>query len=460
MLISKVRHTIEKYGMIHEGDKVVVGVSGGPDSVFLLHALNELKNEYSLSLIVACLDHGIRGSESRMECEFVESLAKRSNLPFESHSVDVLSIKKKYKISTQQAARNVRYEFFLDIRRKYSAQKVALGHNADDQAETVLMRLLRGAGLKGLSGIPPVRDGIFVRPLIEVQRCDIEEHLKKNNREYIIDSSNKDDIYLRNKIRNSLVLLLTNHYNPRIVRNLVRASEILRKEDEFLDEIASDFFSGSCVRRNDECVTLDISRLMEFPESMQMRVMRKAIELYSGDLQRIGFKHMESMMGIISQKGANRSINLPGGIIAERRYNELMIRRKREEKPFHYLFNEIPRTVTLEEIGKKVDFRVMERGDDFRLPTDPCIAFLDLSEIKLPLIIRCFKEGDRFQPLGMKGTKKLKDFFVDSKIPKSIRRDIPILVFNEMIVWVMGYRIDHRVMVDESTRKILEVRLL
>ena len=248
--------------------------------------------------------------------------------------------------------------------------------------------------------------------------------------------------------------ILTNDYNPRIVRNLVRTADILRKEDEFLDEIASVFFSRSCLHKSDESIALDISRLMEFQEPLQMRVLRKAIESQCGDLKRIGFKHIESLMDLLSHDGPNRSILLPGGIVAERRYNELIIQKKAEEKLFHYSFYEIPQQVILEEIDKKVQFQTVQRDENFRMDLDPNSAFMDFSEIRFPIIIRSFQEGDRFQPMGMEGTKKLKNFFVDNKIPRSIRRQIPLLTFGDLMAWVMGYRIDHRVRVKESTRKI------
>lgn len=459
MLISKVRRTIEKYHMLEQGDKVVVGVSGGPDSVFLLHALKELREDFNLTLIVAHLDHCIRGVEAKRECRFVEDLANRLNLPFESKSVDVPALKKSEGISTQQAARDARYELFMDTLKKLNAQKVALGHNADDQAETVLMRLIRGAGTKGLCGIPPIRDGIFIRPLIETRRSEIEGLLRGNRIEFVIDSSNREDVYLRNKVRNSLIPILMKEYNPGIVQNLIHTSQILRKEDEFLDKLVLDIFSKICVSEEKGSLTMDILHLKDLEESMQVRVLRKALESFSGDLKRISFKHLESVMGILSNGGANKSLNLPGRIIVEKRYSELIIRREIKETLFYYSFSEIPHFVRLKEIGKEVEFKVIPQKGPLNLKADPNMAFMYCGQIKFPIVIRNFREGDRFQPMGMEGTKKLKDFFIDNKIPRSIRKHIPLLLFNDLIAWVMGLRIDNRVMVRECHAEILQVKI-
>ncbi|OIP33975.1 MAG: tRNA lysidine(34) synthetase TilS [Deltaproteobacteria bacterium CG2_30_43_15] len=459
MLISKVRRTIEKYSMLEQGDKVVVGVSGGPDSVFLLHTLKELREDFNLTLIVAHLDHCIRGVESKMECRFVEDMANRLHLPFEAKSVDVPALKKSEGASTQQAARDARYEFFMDTLKKFNAQKVALGHNADDQAETVLMRLIRGAGNKGLCGIPPIRDGIFIRPLIETRRSEIEGFLRENRIESVIDSSNRENVYLRNKVRNNLMPILMKEYNPGIVQNLIHTSEILRKEDEFLEKLVLELFPRICVSRGKGSLTLNILYLKDLEGAMQVRVLRKAVESFSGDLKRISFKHLESVMKMLSGEGANKSLNLPRGIIVEKRYTELIIRREIKETLFYYSFSEIPHCVRLKEIGKEVDFKVIPQKKHLNLNVDPNVAFMDYGQIKFPIVMRNFREGDRFQPMGMEGTKKLKDFFIDNKIPKSIRREIPLLLFDNLIAWVMGIRIDNRVMVRECPAEILQVRI-
>ena len=459
MRISKVGKTIEKYRMLEKGDRVVVAVSGGPDSVLLLHVLNELRSDFNLVLIVAHMDHGIRGVESKKEWMFVESLASQLGLPFESRSVDVPALKKAERLSTQQVARDARYKFFLDTLKKFGAQKVALGHNADDQAETVLMRFMRGAGTKGLCGIPPVRDGVFIRPLIEIERRDIECLLRRDGIEFVTDSSNKDNTYLRNRIRNTLIPILMKEYNPGIVKSLVHTSEIFRKEDEFLERLACDHFSRTRLSGDHKAVTLDISRLQESEEPIQVRVLRKAIECFSGNLKRISFKHMESIMSMLSGRSGNKSLSLPGGTLIERRYNELIVRRDAEIRSFCYSFSQLPQHVRLEEIGKDVEFKIITPGGNLRMDINPNVAFMDYDRIKFPMVIRNFEEGDRFQPMGLKGTKKLKDLFIDCKIPRSVRKQIPLLLFDGVIAWVMGLRIDHRVMVRDFTSGILKVKI-
>jgi len=319
--------------------------------------------------------------------------------------------------------------------------------------------LIRGAGNKGLCGIPPIRDGIFIRPLIETRRSEIEGFLRENRIESVIDSSNRENVYLRNKVRNNLMPILMKEYNPGIVQNLIHTSEILRKEDEFLEKLVLELFPRICVSRGKGSLTLNILYLKDLEGAMQVRVLRKAVESFSGDLKRISFKHLESVMKMLSGEGANKSLNLPRGIIVEKRYTELIIRREIKETLFYYSFSEIPHCVRLKEIGKEVDFKVIPQKKHLNLNVDPNVAFMDYGQIKFPIVMRNFREGDRFQPMGMEGTKKLKDFFIDNKIPKSIRREIPLLLFDNLIAWVMGIRIDNRVMVRECPAEILQVRI-
>ncbi|MDY6856651.1 MAG: tRNA lysidine(34) synthetase TilS [Thermodesulfobacteriota bacterium] len=459
MLISKAIDTIEKYRMLQQGERIVVAVSGGPDSVFLLYTLNELKDDMNLTLIVAHVDHCIRKDESKDECMFVKNLANRFDLPFESQSFNVPLIKKVMRVSTQEAARNVRYEFLMRTLRKYNAHKVATGHNADDQAETVLMRLIRGTGSKGLCGINPFRDGIFIRPIIEIRQSEIRRELEDRRIEFVIDSSNKEDIYLRNKIRNRLMPVLINEYNPNIIQSLVNTSEILRKEDGFLDILAKEYLSDIRIYSDKKSIALDILRLKDLDESIQIRVLKRAIELFSEDLRCVCFKHLDSIVHMLFRKGSNKFLNLPKGICIEKRYNELIIREEIRGNDFFYSFNHVPDRVRLKETGKDIEFSVIKKAKNLDVGRDPDVAFFDFERVRFPIILRNFKEGDRFQPIGLNGTKKLKDFFIDCKIPRSIRRQVPLLVFDDLIAWVIGLRIDHRVMLSESTKEILKVRM-
>ena len=199
MFVGKVKKTIKKHRMLESGDKVIVGVSGGPDSMALLYLLDHIKEDYNLTLKVAHLNHGFRGREAQREAQFVEEIAQQLELLFEVKTFDVPAYKKKSSLSSQEAARVIRYRFLKDVGRRFHASKIALGHNADDQAETMMMWLLRGTGLKGLSGMPPVREGGIIRPLIETTREEIEAFLKKNEIPFVIDSSNQKTQYLRNK---------------------------------------------------------------------------------------------------------------------------------------------------------------------------------------------------------------------------------------------------------------------
>ena len=234
-LVKKVRETINCYNMLKTGDKVLVGVSGGPDSVCLLYVLKELRDEYSLSLHIAHLHHGIRGTEADEDVMFVQAIGDSIGIPVHIEYADIPSHAKIEHVSKQEAARDVRYKFFNTVTDKICADRVALGHTADDQVETFLMRILKGSGPHGLAGIPPVRDRI-IRPLIGVFREEINEYLSEYDIRYRIDSSNLSAVYLRNKIRLELIPYLAKDYNPNIMHTLIRSLNILRDENIFLDE--------------------------------------------------------------------------------------------------------------------------------------------------------------------------------------------------------------------------------
>ena len=460
MFVEKVKKTINKYQMLESGDRVIVGVSGGPDSMALLYVLNQIKKRYHVVLKVAHLNHGFRGEEALREAQFVEEMAKKLWIPFELRSFDVPSYKKTSSLSSQEAARVVRYQFLEEVREQFKASKIALGHNANDQAETLMMWLLRGSGPRGLSGIPPVREGVIIRPLIETTREEIEAFIKEREIPFVIDSSNQQDQYLRNRVRHELFPLLREHYNPQLVKSLVQTASILRTEDEYLENIAQDLLKDIVVSRERESVVIDCKGLLALPLAIQLRCLRGALEHVKGDLRQISSTHLYDIIKIVSQDEPHKLLKLPEGIRVEKSYHHLTVRHQQSAPPpFHYYFNSIPDEVSIEEIGKEIKFKTLEGGDHLVRKENPHRAYLDCEKVKMPLTIRNARPGDRFQPLGMKGEKKIKDFFIDKKVPLVERKRIPILLFGDVVGWVGGMRISHRLRVTGGTRKILKIEI-
>ena len=443
--------------MINAGDKIVVAVSGGPDSVCLLKILSQLRKLLDTDLIVAHLDHGLRPNEDEKETEFVANLARRLNLTFACNKVS--NLPKTHGASIEEKAREARYQFLTKVLDKHHAQKIALGHNMNDQAETVLMHILRGTGSTGLSGILPIRENRFIRPLINVTRDEIHTYLKQKNTLFIMDSSNLEKKYLRNKIRLELIPVLL-EYQPGLIRHLGELAFLCRQENQFMEEEARKGLQTVILDSTDHSLGLSLSTFKNFSLPLQYRIIRQAIKRVKGNLRRIDIGHVRAIMGLINNSRPQIKINLPDNLIIKKSYTKLRFSSgiEIETKNFSYhiknmgrfQIQEINQTILLEEISKK----------DFLLPIpSPQEAFLDLDRIRWPLRVRNFKPGDRFMPFGLNGFKKVKDIFIDNKIPFEERKKIVILESGNNIVWVCGIRIDNRYRVKRATKRILRCNI-
>jgi len=304
--------------MFDSGDSVLVGLSGGPDSVALLHLLTEIAPEYSLKIGVAHLNHSLRGESSERDAEFAEELAKNLNLPYYIRKEDVLNYQLVNRLSLEEAARCVRYAFFQDIAEKNRFSKIALGHHADDNAELILMYLLRGSGTVGISGIPPVRNfhGIkIVRPLINLTRNEIISFLRKKGLRYVYDESNTEIKYLRNRIRHSLIPELKASYNPATVEALNRFSSVIRSEEEWIDrEIIEPLFTDSVIYADKDKIVISYQKIEKLHIAAKRRVIRKAVGSVKGNLRRIGYVHTEAVIALLDSKKRIGMLDLPDGI--------------------------------------------------------------------------------------------------------------------------------------------------
>ncbi len=466
MLIHKVKETIRKYGMIGKGENLLVGVSGGPDSLVLLDVLWSLRTELGISLRVAHLNHGLRGREAEEDADYVKGLAKRLNLPYTFGRKDVPSIMKNSRLSTEEAARKARYQFLKARALRYGCSKICLGHTADDQAETILISILRGSGLSGLGGIPPIREIEpeikVIRPLIEVTRREVEEHLKRRKISPKLDTSNLSSQYLRNRIRMKLLPLLSREYNPSISSTLTGMARILRDDKDFLERAMEDILPEVLETSGSNEVKIDLKRFLKLHLALERRILRKAIKLIKGDLKGITFRHWEEVSSLISSRSGSR-VDLPEGIVVERRYESLLIHRKSKGRALSFSHQlEVPGMASIPELNLTIKTSCIRREE---LPPmvwqeDKNKAYLDLSKVNLPLRIRSREPGDRFRPLGMKGEKKVKDLFIDEKVPRKERERIPLLIGGGRVLWVVGLRIDDTVKVTDETDEILLVELI
>lgn len=471
-LLRTVEQTVTTYGMLKPGDSVLVGVSGGPDSVALFHALLTLTPRFSLRLGVAHLNHCLRQNDSDKDAEFVTSLATKFDIPCYIHKANVRKYKFENRLSLEEAARRVRHTFLNRVAEKNRFNKIALGHHFDDNAELVLMNLFRGSGPLGLSGIPPVRDGKIIRPLLQLNRSEIIAFLDKNGLKYISDTSNRDTRFLRNRIRHDLIPLLKTSYNPKISQSLNRLASITRSEEEWIEDVIHPLFKKAVFSIQNGQIAFSVSILNGIHVAAQRRIIRKAIASTKGDLRRINFAHIDSVTNLLDRGPEYGALYLPDRIRIQRKGDVLLFFREKntmrhtditsgraEMFTFEYIIAK-PESLFIEEISAHINFT--EMGIE-NLP-DLCHAgqntgFFDRDALSFPLVLRNFRHGDRFTPLGMTGTQKIKKFFIDKKVPRTERTRCPILLCRGKIIWVAGYRIDESVKVKSLTKNVLKVKL-
>jgi len=454
---KEVLSTIREHQMISSGDKVIVAVSGGPDSVCLLGILSRLQELLNVTLVVAHLDHGLRPGEDQRETEFVETLARKLAIPCIVESASQL--KKAQGNSLEQRAREARYTFLEELLGTHQAQRVALGHNKNDHVETVLMHLLRGTGLAGLSGIPPVRESRYIRPLIRITREAILGYLREKDLSYMTDSSNLERDYLRNRIRLELIPALS-AYQPRLLERVDDLAFICRQENQFMEKEAERHLAPIILSGSEQGLDISVEALQCLPLALQHRVIRAAIQKAKGNLRKVHLGHIRAILDLIENPKPQGNIDLPGHIVVKKRYTILRFSCGKDTSASDFLYtieepgrihvHPIDCMITCEEVLPE-DFTARDHTD--------WQCFLDLEALKWPLVVRNVRPGDTCMPLGLNGFKKVKDIFIDKKVPREERKRIPILESQGDIVWVGGIRVDHRYRVTEDTKRILRCKI-
>lgn len=458
-MIRKITQTIQKYSLIREKEHILVGVSGGPDSVCLLMVLRELAREMKWKISVAHFNHMLRGEESDKDEAFVSHLAQSLEFPYVSEKGDVSGYQKEHGGSMEEVARDLRYRFFRAQAEKLSADKIAVGHHAEDQAETVLMRMIRGAGARGLSGILPLREELIIRPLLFVTREEIETYLKENNIDYREDSSNLETDKMRNRIRHELVPLLKERFNPGIVDSLTRNAEIVRDEEAFLQKYTYDVYLESAEESVPAKVVLRKDALRRLEPAIRRRVIRLGVELVKSDLRSLSFSHLEDALDLLEKRVAGKSLDWPGGIRIVFSYDTVTITSDEKKIPEgEETTLSVPGEVSFQ--GKRivsvlVDAKEWSRGEEKVKDT----IWMDGEKVAPPFLVRSRHPGDRFQPLGMKSEKKLKEFFIDRKIPSDERDHIPLLISEGKIVCLGGVELSETVKITDKTREAIKITM-
>ena len=457
----RVRDYIREYDLLAGQQRLLVAVSGGQDSAALLGMLVSLREELDITLHIAHLDHQLRGVESDNDARYVSQLAKQLGIPVTVEQYDVLAYQKKQRISLEEAARELRYNFLARVAGSIGADLVAVGHTKDDNIETILMHLIRGTGTQGLQGLQPInrwqysdKEVSIIRPLLTVSRQETAEYCYKKGIIPRVDTSNLSLSHLRNRVRQQLVPLLE-EYNPQINEALLRTARIAGDELAYLEAEMAKLWSG-IVQKQAGTIRISKERFLGLSSALQRQLLRAVIEELLGSLKDIETRHIEEIMTILN-KPAGKQLCLPGGLVFVVEYQQYLIGPDPSAlAPFPVLENEFVLNIPGKTLftGWCVVANVIEReqmeekGGDFT-------AYLDRDRVGTELTVRCRQPGDRFQPAGMSQLKKVGEFMIDAKIPRAWRWRIPIVCSPQHILWVVGWRIDDRARVTENTRQVL-----
>ena len=440
--------------MIEHGETVLIAVSGGSDSMALLYGLHELQQQLECHLHVVHLNHSMR-ENSGEDADFVHKHAEHLGLPLTTHTVELKNLAEEWNLSIETAGRKVRYEFFDTVCADVGATKVAIGHHQDDIVETILMNLIRGGGSDGLKGISPIRDGKYIRPLTTFTRQEIESFLKSINLVPIEDPTNTDTYYLRNRIRHELLPLLMQEYNPNIKEGLNRTASVVEAESVFLDDITQQSYQRCLIPKSQpNFIILNRETFLKNHIAIQRRIMRHAVSELIGTSRDFTFDHIKSILQAVNGDKPNAKITLSNGIQFRRAYQKLQFEIKfKETKEYEYPLN-VPGRTIIAELNAKVVSTVHDLSEDYppTISDGKSEAMLDFCKIKSQMTIRNRRIGDRFQPHGMHGTKKIKDFFMDKKVPLSNRDRIPMLVSGNEILWVIGFTTNEQYKIQSDTQ--------
>jgi tRNA(Ile)-lysidine synthase len=474
MLVEKVARTIERYGMVCPGDRVLIGISGGPDSVALVHALLEFGRRESIELGLAHLNHQLREDAGSDEA-FCRELARQMGLRFTSERVDVVGEARRHGNSIEEQARILRYRFLERTARKWGSARIAVGHTLDDQAETFLLRLFRGSGTTGLSAIRPVVDQRLIRPLLEVRRSEVLGFLHSRDLTYRLDPSNLDCTIPRNQVRHQTLPFLEKQHNPGLAPTLARTAALLRDEEDWMEEAAARAIREMS-RTEADRLWLPVEGLRGAHPALRRRLVRQAISMTKGDLRGLTHRHVEDVLGLLASGKSGRRLCLPeldcgrsfGGIwfqpaagphregqpwvgsgqMASRRYNE-----------YDYALA-VPGQLTIPEAGGAI--KVEEPK-----PTPPPGAAAGASVLVAlgdgcgSLRARSPRPGDRFRPLGAPGAKSVSRYLMERRVDRERRRQVPLVVSEgQGIVWVVGHGVSEASRVQAGAQRVLRLSWL
>lgn len=471
----KVSEYIKFNHLIEDGDGIAVGVSGGADSVCLLHILFALYRESNTKLLAVHVNHGIRGKDADLDEEFVLGLCRNLGIECHTFHYDVKKKAEQEGLSEEEAGRVVRYQAFRETCVKYGCNKIAVAHNKNDNAETILFHLFRGSGIKGLSGIESSRslemesgDITVIRPLLFAGRDEIEEYLKLNQIPYRTDLSNLTDDYSRNKLRNQVLTYVTENINKNAIDHITGAAAQLEEAGRYI-RIQMEARYAKLVKKDGTGVILPVRGMAEEDTVIQKGIILKVLEDLSGSWKDIELKHVEDILSLFD-KQVGKQIHLPYGMLAIREYQEVRLLSCEERKKAGSSRGEsmepikigVPGRIYIKKYGKILETEILQNKNDILFPKNSCKKWFDYDKIENVVELRTRKQGDYIQIDSKGGRKKLKDYFIDEKIPKGERQDLLLVTDGSHVMWIpeTGSRMSEKYKINEKTDKILSMNFI
>lgn len=463
----KVLEYIKDNDMLRMHDTVVAGVSGGADSMCLLHILMKIKEIYKIDIEAVHIHHGIRGEEADEDMEYVQKMCNEWGIRFHAFKYDIINMAKEMHLSTEEAGRIKRYETFREVLKEAlkikpeGRGKIAVAHNMDDNSETFLLNLFRGSGLNGLVGISPVRDEI-IRPVMCLSRQEIEDYLKEENINYRTDSTNLEDIYTRNKIRLSVLPFIEENINSKVKAGINRTTKLLTEVNDFMNKSAKDAYM-KYTRKEDVNVYIELELFLNEENIISRMVVREAINAISQKLKDITFSHVDSVAAL-AKNHVSKKVNLPYGICAERLYDGIKLYVAKEKEYTEFLLKEIDidRMMNKEiEISESeyIKFEECENIQDVeRMPETLYTKLMNYDILKGNVSIRNRRPKDYMIIDGKGRKKKLKDMLIDMKIPKEERDKLVLLTKDSEVLWIIGYRMSESCKINADTKKTIKVK--
>lgn len=459
MIINKVKDTIKKYDLINEGDNIILGLSGGPDSVCLLHILHRLKDELNIKIYAAHLNHKIRGIEAQKDAAYVARLCDELGIICFIRAIDVPKYCEENNVSLEEGARILRYNMFFEIKEKVHGDKIAIAHNLNDQAETVIMRIMRGTGLQGIKGIEYKRPDGIIRPILDISRNEIEEYCENNNLSPRIDHTNLEDIYTRNKIRLNLIPYMSENFNPNLIESISRMANLLRDDSEYIENESNKVFYNISEKLSENIISINIDKFLDTHKALRNRIIRKSINFILGNIKSIDQKHIEDVSNLAFESKIDIRLDLPRGLMVYKKRNQLIFTNEELiEESISYNYK-LPKSgyIKIKELNSIIESKILN-VDEFNMQQhEEYTKFFDADKVYGNLMIRNRKNGDKIKILGLGGNKKIKDLFIDLKIPKEDRDKVPILADEQGIIWVIGYRMSEDYKVDKTSKNILRI---